>query len=86
MKRPQLAASMNALKRDAPDPLALVANARAPTPKATAATREGMKRLLVPLVPALHKRLKIAAATNEKTLEAMAREALEDYLSKHESK
>jgi hypothetical protein len=85
MKRPSLASSMKALKEDvAPDPVAFVA--KATPPKFHAATREGMKRLLVPVTPQLHKRLKIAAAERDTTLEALARAALEAYLSQHDSK
>ena len=96
-KRPSLASSMKALKEDvAPDPVALVAKARepaapapAPTPtpqKFHAATREGMKRLLTPVPPELHKRLKMLAVSQDTTLEAITRAALESYLSQHTSK
>ncbi len=92
-KRPSLASSMKALKEDvAPDPVALVAKARepaaAPVPapqKFHAATREGMKRLLTPLPPELHKRLKLLAVRQDTTLEALTRAALESYLSQHDS-
>lgn len=91
MKRPSLATSMKALKEDvAPDPVALVAKARAEpaaaSPKFHAASREGMKRLLTPVPPELHKRLKMLAVKQDTTLEAMTRAALESYLSKHDSK
>jgi predicted HicB family RNase H-like nuclease len=76
MKRPSLANSMKALKEDVA-PL-VAAKAREPY---HAATREGMKRLLVPVTPQLHKRLKIAAAERDTTLEALTRAALEAYLS-----
>lgn len=91
MKRPSLASSMKALKEDvAPDPVALVAKARqesaaAPPLKFHAATREGMKRLLTPVPPELHKRLKMLAVKQDTTLEALTRAALESYLSKHDS-
>jgi predicted HicB family RNase H-like nuclease len=83
MKRPSLASSMKALKEDvAPDPVALVAKAREQSPsKYHAATREGMKRLLTPVSPALHRRLKIRAAEQDTTLEALTRAALEAYLN-----
>ena len=87
-KRASLASSMKALAHDtAPDPVALVAKAReAPPetmqpPKFRAATREGMKRLLTPVPPELHKRLKMLAVSREMTLEALTRDALEAYLS-----
>ena len=75
MKRPSLAASMQALKGAAPD---------TPAPY-HAATRDGMKRLLIPVAPALHKRIKIRAAEQEITIEALARAALESYLSQQDS-
>jgi len=87
-KRPSLASSMKALNENiTPDPVALVAKAREePAPaKFHAATREGMKRLLTPVPPELHKRLKILAVKEETTLEALTRAALESYLSKHDS-
>jgi hypothetical protein len=88
MKRPSLASSMKALKEDvAPDPVALVAKAReeAAPSKFHAATREGMKRLLTPVPPELHKRLKMLAVKQDMTLEAITRAAFEFYLSKHDS-
>ncbi len=89
MKRPSLANSMKVLNEDtAPDPVALVTKAREPAAKgkAPAATRAGMKRLLTPVEPQLHKRLKILAAQQDTTLEALTRAALESYVSKHASK
>lgn len=89
MKRPSLANSMKVLNEDtAPDPVALVTKAREPAAKgkAPAATRAGMKRLLTPVEPQLHKRLKILAAQQDTTLEALTRAALKSYVSKHASK
>ena len=96
-KRPSLASSMKAFKEDvAPDPVALVAKERelaapthtpTPTPqKFHAATREGMKRLLTPVPPELHKRLKMLAVSQDTTLEAITRAALESYLLQYASK
>ena len=88
-KRPSLASSMKALAEDtAPDPVALVAKAREPAaaPRGTAQTRAGMKRLLTPVTPELHKRLKMLAVSHDTTLEAITRTALESYLSQHASK
>ena len=82
-KRPSLASSMRALAEDtAPDPVALVAKARESviTAKTAPATRAGMKRLLTPVTPELHKRLKMLAVSQDTTLEAIARTALEAYL------
>jgi hypothetical protein len=86
-KRPSLASSMKALAEDTtPDPVALVAKAREAAPASSrfhAATREGMKRLLTPVSPELHKRLKMLAVQQETTLEAITRAALEAYLLQH---
>ena len=87
-KRPSLASSMKALAEDtAPDPVALVAKAREPaaTANAAASTRAGMKRLLTPVAPELHKRLKMLAVSQDTTLEAITRAALESYLSQNAS-
>lgn len=87
-KRPSLASSMKALAQDtAPDPVALVHKAREATAtgKTPAATRVGMKRLLTPVEPQLHKRLKMLAVRQDTTLEALARAALESYLLQHDS-
>ena len=78
-KRPSLASSMKALEEPAPDPLARPV-------KPAAGTRVGMKRLLTPVEPALHKRLKILAVQQDTTLEALTRVALEAYLLQHDSK
>jgi predicted transcriptional regulator len=89
-KRPSLASNMKALAEPtAPDPEALVAKAREERPPFIerktfhAATREGMKRLLTPVEPELHKRLKLLAVQQETTLEAITRAALMEYISKH---
>ena len=88
-KRPSLANSMKALAENtAPDPVALVARGRGGEGKAVkpAATRAGMKRLLTPVEPQLHKRLKMLAVQQDTTLEAVTRAALEAYLVKNASK
>ena len=89
MKRPSLAFSMKALAQDhSPDPVALVQRtspARESMERKPAATRAGMKRLLTPVTPELHKKLKLLAVKQDTTLEAVTRAALEDYLSKHAS-
>jgi hypothetical protein len=88
-KRPSLATSMKALAEDTtPDPMALTAKstgAPAPGIAKPAATRAGMKRLLTPVAPELHKRLKLLAVKQDTTLEALTRAALESYLSQHDS-
>ncbi len=89
-KRPSLADNMKALAEPvAPIPPAPVAKAPAPLPpppepkKFHASTREGMKRLLTPVEPELHKRLKLLAVQQDTTLEAITRAALEEYITKH---
>jgi hypothetical protein len=91
-KRPSLANNMKALAEDTrPDPVAIIARAKQPeppTPKEkgrAATTRIGMKKLLTPIEPELHKRLKMLAVRQDTTLEAITRAALEEYLSKHDS-
>jgi predicted transcriptional regulator len=49
-------------------------------------TREGMKRLLIPVPPDLHKRLKMLAASQDTTLEAIIRVALEGYVAAYETR
>ena len=88
-KRPSLASSMKALAEDTtPDSVALAQKAReapAPVTAKSAATRAGMKRLLTPVAPELHKRLKLLAVRQDTTLEALTRAALESYISQHDS-
>lgn len=80
-KRPSLATSMKALAEDTgPDLVAIVG---ATKPK-TAATRVGMKRVLIPMPPQLHKRLKRFAVEQDTTIEAVSRTALESYLASNE--
>ncbi|BDV33707.1 ribbon-helix-helix domain-containing protein [Methylocystis iwaonis] len=44
-----------------------------------------MKKLLTPIEPEMHKRLKMLAVRHETTLEALTRAALAAYLSKHDT-
>jgi hypothetical protein len=82
---------MKALSEDiTPDPVALM-TARAQHEGTRhvltvgKSTREGMKKLLTPVTPELHKRLKMMAVRDDTTLEALTRTALEFYLSTHDS-
>ncbi len=91
-KRPSLASSMKALAEDTrPDPVAIVTRAKEPPqplPKEKgkgAATRVGMKKLLTPIEPEKHKRLKMLAVRKDMTLEDVARAAFDEYLAKHDS-
>ena len=88
MKRPSLASSMKALASDsASDPAPLVQKVRPEALQASkpSATRAGMKRLLTPVAPELHKRLKLLAVKQDTTLEAITRAALEAYLLQNDS-
>ncbi len=89
-KRPSLASSMKALAEDqAPAPIPAEVTPRPRTApeleSKPAATRAGMKRLLTPVAPSLHKKLKMLAVKQDMTLEAVTRAALEAYLLQHDS-
>ena len=45
-----------------------------------AQSRRGKRLIVVPVDPTLHRRLKIAAASHDQTLEAVCQLALEQYL------
>jgi hypothetical protein len=90
-KRPSLADSMKAFAEPAPDPVVrgeppVAGHVVIPRPagKFYAKSREGMKRLLTPIEPAMHKRLKMLAIKQDCTLEALTRKALEDYLTRYD--
>lgn len=89
-KRPSLASNMKALSEaTTPDPVDLIAKAKAQSDegqKFHAPTREGMKRILTPVEPQLHKQLKLLAVQQDITLELLVRTALQEYLSKQDSK
>ena len=69
MKRGSLAQNLKALSRK-PDPAA----ERPPS------SREGLKKILVPVEPELHKRLKLLAVQQDRTMESIMRAALTEYL------
>jgi hypothetical protein len=87
-KRPSLAESMKALERPpAPQP-------SAPKPKPAsepnakrkpyhAATREGLKKVTAALDPAQHKKLKRLSVDQEKSVEDLLREAVQDLFAKY---
>lgn len=78
-KRPSLSESMKALSQDmTPDPEALVIKAAKRPPSIL--SRSEMKKLLIPVNPSLHKRLKLLAVQQDRTLEDVCRSALEQYL------
>lgn len=51
--------------------------------KSVQSSRDGMKKILTPIDPEFHKKLKILAIRKELTLEEIVREALSEYASKH---
>ena len=46
-----------------------------------AASRDGLKLVVTPVEPSLHKRLKVLAAETDRTLEATCRLAFEQFLT-----
>ncbi len=89
-KRPSLADSMKAFAEPAqptPEPVAVSTPAPAPAsapPTGRAKSRAGMKLLLTPVEPSIHKRLKLLAVQQDRTIEATVRVALAEYLSRNE--
>lgn len=55
-------------------------------PPGRAKSREGMKLLLTPVDPSLHKRLKLLAVQEDSTIESMVREAIVELLRVREGK
>lgn len=89
-KRPSLASSMRTLAEPtAPDPVALVASRKAaveavPSQKAKAGPRyEGMKKMLIPVDPDTHRRLRMLALQQGVTLEKLMQDAAADYVRRH---
>ncbi len=91
-KRPSLADSMKAfaeppthVAQPLPAPIAVPSPAPAPAPTAgRAKSRAGMKLLLTPVEPSIHKRLKLLAVQQDSTMEATVRAALLEYLERNE--
>ncbi len=87
-KRPSLADSMRSFAEPAqpiPIPVSPPTPAPAPAPAAgRAKSRAGMKLLLTPVEPSIHKRLKLLAVQQDSTMEATVRAALLKYLEQHE--
>ncbi len=66
-------------------PIAVPTQAPAPSPAAgRAKSRAGMKLLLTPVEPSIHKRLKLLAVQQDSTMEATVRAALLEYLERNE--
>jgi hypothetical protein len=90
-KRPSLAETLKSFSEPIrPNPVAPsqaphVVIPAEPEPKGRAKTRAGMKLLLTPVEPSIHKRLKLLAVQNDKTLEDIARAAFAEYLGRHEA-
>jgi hypothetical protein len=88
-KRPSLAESMKAVAAGptpaTPMPGVVISQVWEPVDKKAARTRVGMKRLLTPVAPNLHRQLKQIALDQDTTLEAVVRAALETYVSQQAS-
>ncbi len=93
-KRPSLADSMKAFAEPPthvaqPIPAPIAVSPPAPAPATAPATgraksRAGMKLLLTPVEPSIHKRLKLLAVQQDSTMEAAVRTALLEYLERNE--
>lgn len=87
VKPSKLAESMRPLAEEtAPNPLILVEGTPAPSlpkePKPVGKRYEGKKTMLIPLDPAIHRKLKIVAVQRDMTLEKIVQEAISTYISK----
>lgn len=88
-KRPSLAESMKALSEPtAPDPVALVskevpATPKAEPPRSTGKRYEGFKKMLIPVDPEVHRKLRIIGLQRDMTLERVVQEAVAEYVSKN---
>lgn len=91
-KRPSLAESMKALERPAPSPPPALRAKAAPKLAAEgetkrkpyhAATREGLKKVTAALEPAQHKKLKRLSVDQDKSVEDLLREAVQDLFAKY---
>lgn len=87
-KRPSLSDSMKALAEPTlPDPVALVAKrqtqpAMEPSPQ-PAKRYEGMKKMLIPIDPKIHRELRMMALQRDLTLEKIVQEAILDFVSRN---
>lgn len=85
IKSSKLAEDMKTLSETtAPNPTALVERAHVSTPlqepKLVGKRYEGMKKMLIPLDPAVHRQLKMLAVQNDMTLEKVVQEAIARYI------
>lgn len=79
--KPTTAAALRALAEPAAE---APPSPAAPTAKAFhAATREGLKKVTVGLLPGQHENLKVMAARRRATVEELLREAIADLFIKH---
>jgi predicted HicB family RNase H-like nuclease len=87
-KRPSLAESMKALSEPtAPDPIALVSREAPVTPQAeptrtTGKRYEGFKKMLIPVDPEVHRKLRMIGLQRDMTLERVVQEAVAEYVLK----
>lgn len=85
LKSSKLAEDMKALSETtAPNPTALVEKAHVAVlpqePKLAGKRYEGMKKMLIPLDPTMHRKLKMLAVQNDITLERAVQEAIALYV------
>jgi len=86
IKKSSLAESMKPLSDvTAPNPEQLVEKAQTviqqPEHKLAGKRYEGMKKMLIPLDPAEHRKLKMMAVERDMTLEKIVQEAIRSYIS-----
>ena len=89
-KRPSLADSMKALSETTvPDPISLVAKNQVPPPEKsspkTGKRYEGMKTMLIPVPPEIHRKLRMIAIQRDGwTLERTVQDAIAKYVKQNE--
>ncbi len=81
-KRSSLAANLNALDERISPQIDAVTR---PEARKVAPSRVGKKHLLVPIDPAVHKRLKHLAVDREMSIESMVRTAIDRLLASEDS-
>ena len=85
LKSSKLSEDMKALSETtAPNPDALVEKVQVSDPprepKLVGRRYEGMKKMLIPLDPSVHRKLKMMAVQNDMTLEKIVQEAISKYI------
>lgn len=91
VKRPSLAESMKAMaETTAPDPVALVSKEVSPTSplkaesiRSTGKRYDGYKKMLIPVDPEVHRKLRMIGLQRDMTLEKIVQEAVLEYVSRN---